>query len=98
MKKQHVLIITATLLATSTANSAEPYWEYDCRRGYATKTFAGEENRYDVEGYGIEVFHGEDSFTVRIEPGEIRALQKLLPEIKKCDAWLQCLADRGRGR
>jgi hypothetical protein len=109
---RHVLVITVALLAMPTkAVSAWNYeiglaqpsdnWVYDCRRGYATKSFATNKNGKDVEEEDVEVWGG-DNLTIRLHDKEIRALQKALPkillEMKKCDAWFQCLADRDRGK
>jgi hypothetical protein len=100
MKK--ILMMIAALMAVSSVAHAQGTWEYDCRRGYALKSFATDVDMDEAE-IGVEVLRGkEDEETVRIRRREILALRKALPkillEMKKCDAWYQCLADRDRGK
>jgi hypothetical protein len=74
--------------ATAGPTAAEDNkWEADCRRGYITKTFSDHDS-------SMKIFHSDDGTTIRIEPEEFIDIENALHNLKLCDKFWQCVAER----
>jgi hypothetical protein len=63
-------------------------WEADCRRGYIRKAFP-------KDYPGLEF---SDAVRIDILPEEFTTLEKAIREMRKCEKFYQCLADRDQGK
>jgi|SRR5215831_7122412 len=84
MKKLFLTGVAALFLATGTAHAREWYYhQHSCSLM----------NR-PSEGEPPELFRADDP----IELDDALQIQKLIPDLKKCTAFNQCVADRDAGK
>jgi hypothetical protein len=76
------------LRSASAQRAGETRWEADCRRGYIRKAFP---KNYP----GLEF---SDAVRIDILPEEFADLEKAIREMRKCEKFYQCLADRDQGK
>src|SRR5262245_1706408 len=91
MRKLLLTGIAALLLATGTAHADNEKWEAVFRQCHIRKWFSKDE----LANMGWQRDTGQ---TIVIEAEEIPDILKAIREIKKCQAFYQCLEDRDRGK
>jgi hypothetical protein len=79
-------------------NKRGPRWESSFRRCEVWKTFAENSAHPGVFGNGDEVWVDGGAATITLSLEDILELQKHLPQLKKCNAFWQCVNDRDAGK
>jgi hypothetical protein len=69
-------------------------WEFDFRICHVSKTFSFDGDHTLGHTLSMNVVTAVDRAIVNLELKDVLALQKFIPDLKKCEAFYQCVTER----